>query len=259
MSKQNPKRAKFEQTVAGLQGKYGAHVVHQGQAANNVIPPHLATGFTDLDAMTGCGGIPVGHISLLTGKTTSGKLTLAYKLLEQAQGVGRHKQDVAILDLTQLSDWDYIARCGVDMGHLRIIRPPQADKAIALISDLLRGYGLRVLLIDGLGNLLVNKNIAHAFDSALPQINVQLKAARCALVCLDEPQPPWLRWLKIGSGAIAHYASIHLDLKREQWLMRKRNVVGYVARAHLIKSRWARSTQNCEVAITFNGTVTARN
>lgn len=255
------RKQRLDKAIAGLQGKHGPRIVQTAkELPKTIIPPHIASGFTELDALTGCVGIPLGHISLLTGKTTSGKLTLAYKVLENAQGAYRNKESVAILDLTHASDLDYIARCGVDLAHTLIVRPPQPDQFVKTLFYLLRPhYGLRAVLVDGLGHLLATRKIASEFDAALPQLHLKLKEARCALICLDEAQPPLLRWLKINSSAIAHYASLHIDLAREQWLTSEQKITGYTARVHLIQSRWARSGQHGQVAITFNGTVKSNN
>jgi RecA/RadA recombinase len=255
------RKQRLDKAIAGLQGKHGARIVQVAkELPKTVIPPHIASGFADLDAMTGCKGIPLGHITLLTGKTTSGKLTLAYKVLENAQGKYKNKESVAILDLTHASDLDYIARCGVDLAHTLIVRPPHPDQFVKALFHLLRPqYGLRAVLVDGLGHLLATIKIAHEFDAALPQLHLKLKESRCALICLDEAQPPLLRWLKINSSAIAHYASLHINLAREQWLTHEQKITGYTARANLLKSRWARNGPTCQVAITFNGTIKANN
>ena len=44
-----------------------------------------STSFPALDAITGCQGVPLGDITLFSGRTTSGKLTLAYKTLMNAR------------------------------------------------------------------------------------------------------------------------------------------------------------------------------
>ena len=260
------KSQRLDKTISALEGKHGSRIVQVGRdlPPTHAIPPHVSSGFASLDAITGCKGIPLSHITLLTGKTTSGKLTVAYKTLANVQSAqGRRKEPIAILDLTRTSDPDYIARCGIDLHYTLFARPPQPEQAVRLIYDLLRGYGLRALLVDGLGDLLKTRQIAGAFDAALPQIMLALRQTRCAMICLDEPQPPWLRWLRIpsplrsggpwvGSGAISHCASLHLDLRREQWLPHSQNasaaIIGYSARVHLIKSKWA-SGGVCELKV----------
>lgn len=246
---------RLDKTISALEGKHGSRIVQVGRdlPTTHAIPPHVSSSFASLDAITGCKGIPLSHITLLTGKTTSGKLTVAYKTLANVQSSqGHRKEPIAILDLTRTSDPDYIARCGIDLHYTLFARPPQPEQAVRLIYDLLRGYGLRALLVDGLGDLLKTRQIAGAFDMVLPQIRLALRQTPCAMICLDEPQPPWLRWLRIGSGAISHCASLHLDLRREQWLPHSQNtgvaIVGYSARVHLVKSKWA-SGGVCELKV----------
>lgn len=76
------RRRQLEQTVAALRTRYGDGVLRRASELSSVRSvPHIPTGFGELDALTGCGGVPQGALTLLRGRTTSGKLTLAYKTL----------------------------------------------------------------------------------------------------------------------------------------------------------------------------------
>ncbi len=87
------KQRRLESAVAGLQLRHGDKAVRKAsELASFSTPPHIATGFGALDALTGCAGFPLRASTLLTGQMTSGKLTLAYKTLVNAQsapGAGR--------------------------------------------------------------------------------------------------------------------------------------------------------------------------
>lgn len=254
-----PRKQRLQKTITALQDKHGAPVIAAGPSLLQrlLVPPHISTGIACLDALTGCKGIPIGHLTLLTGRTTSGKLTLSYGILASAQGTSTQRKDkVAILDVVGTSNPDYIARRGVDLDHTLFVRPPQPAQAVPLIFDLLRGYGLKVLLVNGLGSLLTSRPVTHAFDAALPQITQALRSARCALVCLDEPDPPWLRARDVSS-ALPHQVSLHLAFERIGWLTdvgagqtgQGREVVGCVSRARLVKSRWALTDRTCDVPV----------
>lgn len=64
--------------------------------------PHLSTGFSTLDTLSGCGGVPLGHMTLLSGAYTSGVETVAYKTIAAAQRV-YPKQAMAVVSLHEIS------------------------------------------------------------------------------------------------------------------------------------------------------------
>ena len=78
------KRSRFDSAVAGLQQRHGVQVLVPARAVDS-RPGAIATGFSSLDALLELGGIPVNALSVLSGPCTSGKLTLAYKILSRAQ------------------------------------------------------------------------------------------------------------------------------------------------------------------------------
>lgn len=247
-----PDTQKLDKTVALIDQRLGLGTIKRARDLPLVSStPHIASGFDALDRITGIHGLPLGHLSLLSGRTTSGKLSIAYNILAHAQGTGRHKNDIAVIDCSRTSDADYIARCGVDLAHTLFVRPPDPEQAVPLIFDLLQGFGLHAVLIDGLGDLLRTRRIAHGFDAALPQLAATLRNAQCALICLDEPSPPWLRWLKLGSGAITHAAALHIEIARARWVYddASGDVRGYASTARVVKSRWARAGVQCELAL----------
>lgn len=253
-----PRTRRLEKSIGLLQERYGVRIVQAASSLPRQTYPHVPTGFSRLDAITGCRGVPLGAITLITGRTTSGKVTLAYKVLANAQrSAMQRRRGVAILDLTSTANPDYLARCGIDLEYLLFARAPSRQQAIEVIFDLARA-GLRLLLVDGLADLLRDRAAARHFDAQLPELKILLASLPCAVIFLDETQPPWLRWLQLKSSAIAHCAALHIDLKREQWIERARELVGYRANAEVVKSRWAPSGQMAPLEIVFNGTVHAR-
>jgi hypothetical protein len=271
------KRRRLESTVAAIQTRHGMQALYRGSAPVRVgearrLPPYIPTGFAALDALTGCRGIPLGAITLLSGKSTSGKLTLAYKLLANAQrtaaGAAAY-HTVALVDLNHSADPDYLARCGIDLSLLLVVRPPVAEKTIHLLLDLARSRQVRLIVVDSLADLAPERAVAQALDDALRRFAPLLRAAGCGLVLIDEPSPPWLRWLRRdGRWQARQQAALHLEMQRERWLtyadhasadtLHRGPLVGYRAQARLVRSRWAPAGSTVPVEIVFNGTVKAR-
>ncbi len=274
------KRRRLENTVTILQRQYGPQAVRKGSdLLRPAPPPHVTTGFPALDAVTGCGGIPLGACTLLSGHATSGKLTLAYKILANAQRGERSQRarhGVALIDLTHSSDADYLARCGVDLERLLLVRPTPDVHPIHLAQELVRSRRLRMVLVDNLGDLAAQalappagtgpeqkasqRLPARQLGMELYKLAHLLRDSGCGLLLLDEPSPPWLRWLRLDrSWPARQVAALHIELRRERWLTTAAGeLAGYQADAHVLKSRWATGGRRASVDVQFNGTVKAR-
>jgi recombination protein RecA len=256
------KRRRLESTIAAVQQRHGSQALRRGEdMAQQPLIPHIATGFAALDAITGCQGIPLGAITLLSGRTTSGKLTVAYKLLSSAQRdfYGHTAHTVALIDLSRTADPDYMARCGVDLDALLVGRPQSRLEAIYLLGDLLQTQRLRAVVVDSLAELATDRASLAALHAALGKLQQRLRAAGTALIILDDPQPPWLRWLNLDSSSKVRWcAALHLEMQRERWLRQGGSMVGYRSQARLLKSRWVYGIRSATVEIVFNGTVHAQ-
>lgn len=256
------KRRRLDSAMAALQQQYGVTALRRGSdLPQPALPPSLSTTFTQLDALTGCHGVPLGALTLLSGGLTSGKLTLAYKLLVSGQHEARRANapTVALIDCNRTADPDYLARCGVDLTRLLVVRPQLDPQVINLLLDLIASRQLRVIVLDSLPDLTAHRPIARQLHATLDRLTQLLRPANCALIAIDEPSPPWQRWLNLDSSwACRRHAALHLELHYETWLAAGGVMTGYQAQAHLLKSRWAPAGRTVPIAIHFNGTVQAQ-
>lgn len=252
------RRQTLEHTVAELEAHYGTGVLRR---ANEIAPtvPHISTGFPALDALTGCGGIPLSAMTLLSGLSTSGKLTIAYKTLACAQRA-YPKQIVALIDLHASADPDYLARIGVDMKRLLVTRPVLDKKAVDVLVDLAATRKVRLLVVNSLADYQHDWLVYRHLTATLGRLQQALHATHSALIWMDDPAAPWLRWFNLDqSKAVRQFAALHVEMQLEHWLMSKSGVLrGYTARAKLHKSRWTRAGRSAPLAIEFNGTIKAR-
>jgi recombination protein RecA len=71
------RNATLQQLITAVQRRWGARALRRfGQLTYDAIPM-LATGFTELDAALGIGGIPRGRITEFLGTPTSGMSTMS--------------------------------------------------------------------------------------------------------------------------------------------------------------------------------------
>ncbi len=253
------KSERLKAAITQMEHRWGTGVLAASRAEPGRVEG-LSTTFPALDQLTGTGGSPLHAITLLSGDATCGKLTVAYKVLSRAQlRTPERRHSVAILDLGARSDPDYLASSGVDLDRLLLVRPQGAKQALRVLLDLMRSRELRAILLDSLSELLLDKEGANAVEQMMPQVNLVLKSADCALLLLDEGQAAWLPPLVSGtSRAVRHYASLHIEFMREEWIESAGELAGYQVKARLLKSRSQRQGESATIAISFDETVRVR-
>jgi len=143
------KRVTLEQTVAAIRRRYGPTALMRAAQAEPKVPA-LPTGFRSLDAALGIGGLPRGQITEFIGPLTTGKTTLAARLIAQAQ---RLRDGVAYLDLAGTAGPDYLASCGVDLERLPLIRPHHSHQALEIAMALVTQGGPGLLVLDAVDDL----------------------------------------------------------------------------------------------------------
>jgi RecA/RadA recombinase len=294
------KRRRLESTVAAIQLQHGPRALRPAGELRTTVPPHIATGFPALDAATGCGGLPMGALTLFSGHSTSGKFTVACKALANAQ-LSLHTgaqgsassyspfsptrtplATVALLDLTQTADPDYLRRCGVHLSHLLIVRPEQEADGLPLLLDIVQSGQVRLLVVDGTAELAAARAAegrrqtppgeqeqrapgappraaGPTLAAAAGRLRQLARSTNTAVLFIDEPASPWQRWLGRDPAApLRSQVALHIEMRRERWLRREGQLAGYGARAQILRSQWRSDTPSADLEITFNGTVYAR-
>lgn len=240
----------LEVVLHQIEQRWGVRALVPARTASLVSG--LAAGVAPLDQLLGSAGVPLHALTVLTGTATSGKLTLAYKLLSQAQKAPPLEpvHAVALLDLAATTDPDYVARSGIDLEHLLLVRPERGTRTLRVLLDLVRSCQFRAILVDGLPELLVDREAARLLDEMMPQVNLALKGSGCALILLDELHPPWLPPLpEWTSRAVRHYAALQIELTRREWIVSAGELSGYRVQARLVKSRGPRAGQTASIVI----------
>lgn len=258
MSRGNGRQQKFDETAAAIRAKHGLNALRQ---AKEIAPTtlHISTGFSTLDFLTGCGGIPLGAMTLLSGMFTSGKETIAYKTIASAQAA-YPKQYVALVTLHGDSDADYLKRAGVVLDRLFLYEPPVAPNVVDALVDMAKRRNVRLIVVNALADLQADQATFRYLTRTLNRLNQTLQATRTGLIWLDNPSAPWIRFLNWDeSRAVRQYAALSIEVQLEQMIVDEfGEMVGYASHAKLHKSRWTKSGRMAPVAIEFNGTIKAR-
>jgi recombination protein RecA len=197
----------------------------------------FSTGFAELDAILGPGGVPRGMGVSLRGDASSGRTTLALRLAAEAQAAGAI---VAWLDLTEALDPVEAVARGIQPEWLVVLTPLDPEEGLAIAGSLLAGRAVDLLVIDLPTRLPdpasgTRKRATEArFADRLGRLAALARRAGITLLVLEPPslQPASLRRgreseVRSGvSAAVGEATGIRLELARTSWIRLGRDVVG---------------------------------
>jgi len=174
----------------------------------------FSTGFAALDAILGPGGLPRGMGLSLRGDLSSGRTTLALRLVAEAQAAG---SIVAWMDLAAALDPVEAVARGIRPEWLVVLTPSDADEGLAIAGSLLSSRTVDLLVID----LPPRIEGAARVADRLGRLSALARRAGISLVVLE---PPGL--VQTVAAAVGEATGIRLELARRSWVRLGRDVVG---------------------------------
>ena len=110
-----------------------------------------STGSLRLDIALGVGGIPGGTIVDINAPEASGKTTLVYQIIGEAQKSGGI---CAFIDADRAFDPGFAGQCGVQVEQLYFSQPEHAEQALDIIESLVGSGAFSVVALDSLNSLI---------------------------------------------------------------------------------------------------------
>src|SRR5947209_19323504 len=116
----------------------------------------IPTGSIALDVALGGGGVPRGRVVEIYGPEASGKTTLSYHIMAEAQKAGGVS---AYIDTEHAFDPEYAARCGLNLDNLLISQPDNGEQALEIAETLIRSNAIDVIVVDSVAALVPRAEI----------------------------------------------------------------------------------------------------
>jgi recombination protein RecA len=116
----------------------------------------VSTGSLALDMALGIGGLPRGRIVEIFGPEASGKTTLVYHVIAEAQ---RRGGIAAFIDAEHSMDPAYARRIGVDIDQLLVSQPDTGEQALEIAELLIRSGALDIVAVDSVAALVPKAEI----------------------------------------------------------------------------------------------------
>jgi RecA/RadA recombinase len=148
--RQGPRR-RLERALTQIERQFGkGTVMRMGDEGAPVKVDAIPTGALSLDLALGIGGMPRGRIVEVYGPESSGKTTLVYHVIAEAQKLGGV---CAFIDAEHAMDPLYAQRIGVDIDELLVSQPDYGEQALEIADMLVRSGAVDVVAVDSVAAL----------------------------------------------------------------------------------------------------------
>ena len=143
--------AALQGALAQIERQFGkGTVMRMGDEGAHVQIEAIPTGALSLDIALGIGGCPRGRIVEIFGPESSGKTTLIYHIIAEAQKLGGV---CAFIDAEHAMDPLYAKNLGVDIDELLVSQPDYGEQALEIADMLVRSGAVDVVAIDSVAAL----------------------------------------------------------------------------------------------------------
>lgn len=262
----NSDKLSLKEAIAKMEEKHGEGVVMRLDSDKKINVEIIPTGSISLDSALGVGGIAKGRIIEIYGPESSGKTTLALHIVHEAQ---KQKLTCAFIDAEHALDVEYAKKLGVDTKLMYVSQPSSGEQALDVVEEFVKTGEIGLIVIDSVAALTPLAEIngemgashmglqARLMSQALRKLTAITSKAKCTIIFINQVRMAiGQTWgnpeVTTGGRALRFYASMRIEVRRSNRLMRGEEIVGSRISVKIAKNKLASPFKTTSFDIIFN-------